>query len=354
MRYAWHGSEQFDQYLHQILKELSLEAVEAVGSNLLAIVLTGGYGRSEGGIVVENGIEKPYNDLDLVPIIESYDYELNDKLMPVSQKYAEKLNIHVDFSRPLTPSMIKNLPHKLMWQDVLNGHIVLYGDQEIFKANMPSYMKKPLPVIEASHLLLNRGAGLIWSTAILEGHIKKEEDDFVRRNYYKAALAIGDALLIFFNSHQTSYRGRDDLLRKLLPTVKVSNSQILQSLYEKSLQFKFSPDKFNDFKADISALKELSAMLVEIFLFIESKRCNRMFSNAKMYSKATFIREQSEHLLRKFPRNLYHNLKARRLSLRYPREKLYRLLPVLLTSNSKNIKWKKQAIEFLKVWQKFN
>lgn len=354
MKYAWHGSIAFEEFLELNLQELVKNTSAVLGDNLSALVLAGGYGRGEGGIVKINGVEKPYNDLDLVPVLKKNSPKAALDLLPLSRKFAEKLAIHVDFSRPLTEALIRQLPHKLMWQDLLNGHIILFGDKDILTRNMPEYMRHSLPVIEASHLLLNRGAGLIWSLAILEGYLENNDPDFVRRNYFKAALAMGDAVLIANSRHQTSYRGRDNLLESLGNAIDFPGRDELMPLYRRALHFKFSPDSESGFEADKSKLKQLASMFVDVFISIESQRMGRNFAGAAEYSAANSIREAAEHSLKKLPRNLYHNLRHGCVSLRYPREILYRNMPSLLTASTRESGWAEKCLTFLALWEKFN
>lgn len=354
MKYAWHGSAAFDDFLECQLKELAEDCAGVLGDNFVALVLAGGYGRGEGGIVIVGGIERPYNDLDLIPVLKRPDRKAESLLLPISRKFTGRLGIHVDFSRPLTRASIGQLPHKLMWQDLLNGHIVISGDQDILLKHMPAWMRQPLPMIEATHLLLNRGAGLIWSIGILEGYLDNSESDFVRRNYFKAALALGDALLIANGRHQTAYRGRDTLLEKLAEEISFPHKNELLLLYRRALVFKFSPDQESDFKADLSVISRLAAMFVDIFIYIEGRRMQIHFAGAAEYSASEAVREASEHALKKLPRNLYYNLKAGRLSLLYPRERLYRLMPALLSSSSKEAGWQHRCQQFLATWERFN
>lgn len=355
MKYAWHGSKAFNDYLDQNLAELADETKKALGENLTALVLAGGYGRGEGGLIVKNGIEMPYNDLDLILIVKNTSFDFEKLLLPISRKFAEKLEIHVDFSRPLTVENLKNLPHKLMWQDLLNGHIVVSGPPEILTANMPDYLKTSLQMIEASHLLLNRGAGLIWSFRIISGWTENSEEDFVRRNYFKAALAIGDAILIASGNHQTAYRGRDRLLERILENAEFQEFADFLPLYARALRFKFSPDKELDKVFARTRIYKLAQVMLKLFLVIETKRLGKNFVNANEYWQWRGIREKREHLPQKLPRNLLKNALLGRFDVLYPREKLFRMLPVLLDQSlNPGPAWKSRSKEFLQIWEKFN
>jgi hypothetical protein len=355
MKYAWHGSKAFNDYLEGILHELAYKTRKALGENLVALILAGGYGRGEGGIVIKNDIEMPYNDLDLILIVKNTGFDFAGLLLPISQEFAQRLEIHVDFSRPLTVANLKTLPHKLMWQDLLNGHIVLYGPADILSANMPEYMCSPLPMIEATHLLLNRGAGLIWSFRILHGLTENSEEDFIRRNYFKAALAIGDAILIASGNHQTAYRGRDSRLQEVFKNNEFADFAEFPRLYARALQFKFSPDKEPETVFNREILYKLAQILLKLFLRIEEKRLQRAFASAHEYAIWRGIREKREHLPQKLARNLVKNALMKRFSILYPRERLFRLLPVLLHQAIKpEQKWKIRSEEFMQIWEKYN
>ncbi|MFZ5949926.1 MAG: hypothetical protein ACOYXC_04440 [Candidatus Rifleibacteriota bacterium] len=355
MIYAWHGSEAFNDFLDRHLKDLAKETVKALGDNLIALILAGGYGRGEGGVIVKDGTEWPYNDLDLVLVVKNANFDSNKILMPISRDFAGKLEIHVDFSRPLTIGNLKNLPHKLMWQDLLNGHIILYGPPDILTSNMPAYMRDTLPRIEATHLMLNRGAGLIWSFRIIYGYINNSEEDFVRRNFFKAALAIGDAILIAAGRHQTAYRGRDRLLAEVLKNDEFGEFNEFLSVYVQALQFKFSPDNERERCFTAEKIYSLAKLLIKVFLRIEEKRLNKVFGNAFQYFVWRGIREKKEHQTWRLVRNILKNASMKRFSIRYPRESLFRRLPLLLEQAEKpSQKWKVNSENFMRIWENFN
>lgn len=355
MIFAWHGSDKFQKFMAKELKELSEKVEKILGDNLVSLILGGGYGRSEGGIVNIDGIEMPYNDLDMVIIVKDLNQNFDKLLLPVRKEWGQRLGIHVDFSRPLTVRQLRHLPHKLMWQDLLFGHIVLCKEKDVLLTNMPALMKETLPAIEASHLLLNRGAGLIWSMQIFHGVISEQDDDFIRRNYFKAALAIGDAILISNQMHQTKYQGRDILLKSLFARQNIPEMDVIMPLYERALKFKFSPDEEQAFSATITDLQRMATILVNTFLHIESVRTVQTFKTAADYQSWKGLRQPEEHQLTHIPRNIFQNIKRKRFSVLYPREILFKKMPsLLLSSFSASPKWEKASKEFLELWNKFN
>ena len=113
---------------------LSGEVRQAMGENLIALVLGGGYGRGEGGVLRVSGEERPYNDLDLVLIVRRKSGLPWETLHAIQHKYAALTGIEVDFSRPLTVDDVRAWPHTLMWSDLLQGHRVLDGPADILTA----------------------------------------------------------------------------------------------------------------------------------------------------------------------------------------------------------------------------
>ena len=256
--YADHGSEEFNARMHDVCLRIGADVVQALGSNFVALILGGGYGRGEGGVVRVDGVEKPYNDLDFTLLVKRKNSVPWDKLDAISEHYEEEIHIDVDFSRPLTLHDVKTWPHWLMWYDLLNGHIVTKGPSDILTAHAPAGLKETLPAIEATRLVLNRGAGLLWALRVVRGAEKKPDADFTRRNYYKCILAMGDGLLIAHQRFATPYRGRDDRLTRLEADAPEVATFELGALYHEALRFKFNPDALPDTQIEEDQLKDLA------------------------------------------------------------------------------------------------
>ncbi len=353
--YSPEGSPEFNRWMHETMIRIADEMEQAMGDNLLALIIGGGYGRGEGGMVIRDGREMPYNDIDFVPVVRSKLKVPWDILNTISRSFASELTIHVDFSRPLTLDDIERWPSWLVWYDLLNGHIVIKGPSDILTKHAPSSLRQALPAIEGSKLLLNRGTGLLWSLRVIRGIEDSPDEDFVRRNYYKCALALGDSLLIAYKRFTTAYRGRDILLERLEQDEPGVAAFGLDSLYKQALEFKFRPDHLpagDKTEGDINAIAKLWGT---VFLDVETVSTGRQWSSLDEYVDWRGIREKNEHTIRLIPRNVARNLQFRRLSLRYPREALYRQLPVLLGLTSKHAtNWAQETTSYLRVWDRFN
>ena len=353
--YAPHGSENFNREMHEVLADLTEEAVGLIGDNLVALLLGGGYGRGEGAVYLIDGQEKPFNDLDLTIVVQRRNRALKKALLHIKHRYEHRLGIHVDFSRPITLSELRHLPHWLMWHDLLSGHKTLYGPAYILSVNMPSYMSQPVPGTEALRLLLNRGAGLLMALRIERGCQPSPDPEFVRRNYYKAALALGDAVLIMLGRYEGNHRRRHERLIESVESDKELQKLDLIGYHEDGVNYKFEPHNFADRAINEDDLRQLASRWRDVLLWCERQRTGGPFEDIEVYSRWPGIREKEYNRLRHIPKNLVRNLRVGWLSLRHPRESLYRQLPQLLDIQQMDFpEWPDVGKEFLKAWERYN
>lgn len=353
--YAHHGSDEFNARLHAVSQRLTADTQKALGDNLVALILGGGYGRGEGGVVHIDGVEQPYNDLDFTLVVKRKRTIPEGALETISKTYEAQVHIDVDFSRPLTLRDIQHWPHWLMWYDLLNGHIVLAGPPDVLTAHAPAALQKPLPVIEATRLLLNRGAGLLWAMRVVREVEPPPDSDFIRRNYYKCALALGDALLITHQRFATPYRGREERLIQLAADAEEVAAFGLEAIYREALHFKFTPDEVSAQGLDEGKLDDMAERWGAVFLHVERRRTGRQWPSLTEYARWRGLREPEQNVLTRWLRNLIRNRQLGIWSRRYPREGLYRQLPVLLGLAEPSVAdWPVETARFLATWNRFN
>lgn len=324
-----------------------------LGENLEALILGGGYGRGEGGVVNVDGIDAPYNDLDLTIVVRQKPHDLSEVLHALAHPCSARLGIDVEYSRPLTVHDIRYWPAWLVWHDLLNGHIVLDGPADILTANAPASVKAPPPAIEGTRLLLNRGAGLLWAMRVARGLDPAPDPDFIRRNYYKCQLALGDALLILTRRYATPYIGRDARVAAMAAAEPAIAAFDLLDRYADALAFKFRPDAVPVGDITLDDLHACSIQWGKVFLYLEAQRCCHAWPSLDAYAHWHGVREPAQHQWRVLPRNVALNLRRGALSWRYPREQLYRTLPDLLT-HPEEMRWEHDSAACLSHWKTFN
>jgi hypothetical protein len=353
--YARQASAEFNARLDGALQRLAGDVKRALGGNLIALVLGGGYGRGEGGVVRGEGVERAYNDLDLILVVRRKKAVPQDALGEIRRDYEAELRVEVDFGRPLTPRDIRRWPRWLMWHDLLNGHVVLAGPPDVLRARAPAALQGALPPIEATRLLLNRGAGLLWAARVLRGVEDPPDSDFVRRNYFKCALALGDALLIAHGRFATPYGGRDLLLARLSADCAAVAALRVGPLYGAALRFKFCPDELPDAPPDEGRLHALAERWGAVFLHVECLRAGRPWASLAEYAGWRGAREPGQNGPARWLWNALRNRRWGAWSWRYPRERLYRQLPTLLRLTGAPVAdWPAETARFLAVWRRFN
>jgi hypothetical protein len=357
--YAREGSPAFNKFIGETLDSLAKEVREAMPSDFVALVLGGGYGRGDGACVLRDGKESLYNDFDLFLVVKS-PMAVPAQVLAVTKSYEHKLKIEVDIGTPLTIKDIKNLPPQLMYQDLLQAHFVLLGDENILTANAPSNLLEPVPQVDALRLLLNRGSGLLQ--AILEAEAlrvdpshKMRDPDFIRRNREKCTLAFGDSLLIQEKTYTPPLTERLKRVKSLKNTVGLEQINELIRLYEEAVTFKLRPDSLPPEQQGMDDLLSIARHWITVLLYIETKRTKKSWASATAYARDGFIREKDQHTGKKLIRNIVKNLKRGKLSLKYPREHLYcQLVRLLDTVQVSDPQWNLEAKAFLSLWNKYN
>lgn len=350
--YAHHGSQAFNEWMDSILQEFTRDTEKLLGDKLVGLILGGGYGRGEGGVELIDGKECPYNDLDFTLVVKNAQDVPAQALLDLTAVYAKRLKIHVDFSRPLTVAAIQNWPSWLMWHDLLNGHIVMSGPQDILSANAPEHVKVHPPKIEALRLHLNRGAGLVWALRVARGDEPEPDRGFVIRNYYKTMLAIGDAVLLSRGRFTTAYRGRDEIIDALSAEDETVRALNLQERYREALRFKFSPHEFADAKIGVAELLDEAQLWFDVLLDTEKVRTGKSWATPQDYAADRMVREPEMNTLSELPKNVLRNVRYGKMALRHPREGLYREITNLLLDQSGD--WAARSAAALKIWDRYN
>lgn len=354
--YAAHGSRGFNLRLGNSLRRLADDVSCALGDNLVALVLGGGYGRGGGGIIRIDGLERPYNDLDLFLVVDSKRRVPHAQLRQIAEEHGADLGIEVDFSRPLTLRGVHGWTSRLMWYDLLRGHVVLSGNPDVFHRHAPDALARHLPPLEATRLLLNRGAGLLWACRVAFGHEKAPDDDFIRRNYFKAALALGDALLIAHGRYDAPFPERHTQLSEVASDRAMATTSLpwenLLPLDDRARLFRLRPDALAFGSVSIPALGELARLWGQVFLHIERLRVGRSWPTLSEYVGWPGVREREQHRLDLLPVNIIRSRATGSWSWRHPRERLYRQLPVLLYLTEHPVdEWPAESARFLRTWR---
>lgn len=200
-------SRELAELLDGVRQNIAAEAEALRLPKLAQIVLGGGYGRGEGGVLKTPQGDRLYNDLDFFVFSDRADKgerrAIEAALKPVSERWEKKLGVAVDFSPVKNLSSLHRVGSTLMFQELRRGWKPVWGTAE-FEKHFPELDAARLPASEAIRLLLNRGMGLVLAGEAIR---KTGDADFIMRNLHKSVLGGGDALLIVSGKYR--WRGAD-------------------------------------------------------------------------------------------------------------------------------------------------
>lgn len=334
-RFTIDGSDELEAELTALCERAHIAVLDIIPARKVkALLLAGGYGRGEGGVLKTPTGDKPYNDLEFYILHTGSDlfaeklYAL--KIHHIGEELTGIVGIEVEF-KLLSLQKLRSSPVTMFYYDLVAGHRLVHGTDAWLNGCDQHRAAHRIPLYEATRLLMNRCSGLLYSQEKLgRPDFSAEDADFVGRNLAKAKLALGDVYLATRGQYHSSCRERHKRLRKLAEDDPQNLSTIVP-LHGEGVDFKLHPVRTarpaDELRAELESLK-VSAL--QLWLTLESRRLNHPFPNVSAYS----FHEADKCPETDSRRNCLIN--ARRfgtremLNARYPRERLLNTLPLLL------------------------
>ena len=194
--------EMVEDHIHRIVG-----ALESAVPDLNAVILTGSFGRGEGGIEWKDGRPRPVNDYDLLVVALAAD---RLQLGVLGNALAREIGIdYVDIGVVRADELPKLGPTMFTF-DLRYGSRVVHGDPALLEA-VPRYASAAIPLNEGLTLLFNRVAGLLLGlpgSVVASLRPLGHDRTFLLNQIVKAMLAIGDWYLLFWKAYTVSYRVR--------------------------------------------------------------------------------------------------------------------------------------------------
>jgi len=207
-------------------------SILSVLDNVDAIFLTGGFGRSEGSVLVNGGRCQPLNDYDLVVITDSLISEI--VLESTRLKLAEICGIRqVDLALKRLNDL-QDLEFTMSNYDLIHASTMIYGSIDIKKLS-PDWSARNLPLPEGVFPLF------LFLSAIILSHPKpglmsSDEIFWSYQQSTKSILGWGTAMLIFDGLYHPSYYHRNKIFQEQYP-----DHPELCKLMDLATQFKLRP-----------------------------------------------------------------------------------------------------------------
>lgn len=280
-KYTFIYNTEIEKTLDSVLADIAKESrADSSFRHLKYLVLGGGYGRGEGGILIkENGEAALYNDLDFFVISNTRLFWKNTRLdqffKKASEKWEKKLGINVDFSGAKSAKYIRSRSHIMVWREMILASTLLIGDEEEFKRFFTP-ISTVMPPSETAKLLVNRMSGLFLAKQRLlrRSELFFEDYDFIARNINKAVLACGDALLLFRGKYALKVQERLQNL-EAIHIEKTERWAKLKTAYAEAVQFKKTPAISQDREIQMRKLRETVELCLETTDALKDFLCSR-------------------------------------------------------------------------------
>jgi hypothetical protein len=372
-RFTRDGSQALEELLRETCAQVGREIRRLIpGRKLEGILLAGGYGRGEGGVLHTDRRDRPYNDLDFYVFLKGA-HLLNARLFGSQLHHlGEELSRDAGVEIELKADSLARWRHlsvSMFSYDVFMGHKWLFGDDSLFAGCQHHKNAAAISSSEAARLMLNRCSGLLFAAEHLErDEFTPEAADFVARNIAKAQLSMGDAVLTISGDYHWSCVERHERLKCF--DVYVPWLAELTSHHAAGVEFKLHPKRSSEPRAALRDLHaEVTNFALKVWLWLESHRLAVTFDSAIQYSRSSINKCPEHKPLRNALVNGRHGL-FQKLH-RYPRERLFHSLPVLLwerarlkdagilpfiqkTLNTSASKFRDLVHAYQKLWRRFN
>jgi len=310
-------------------RSVAFFAPAVAAGRLEALVLSGGYGRAEGGVAVgPDGQPALFNDLDYFLFCpDPEDRALRAQVRQWEAEESALLGIDVE-GVCLRFQQIDASGESMMFYDFLHHHAVIIGAPDAIRSRLAAPPHGRIAPVEATRLLWNRGSGLLFARADLDLAESPARAALVHRNQAKVLLGLGDAWLALHGRYRPRVAEREAQLAQA-PDVPAR----LREWHAQGAAFKRQPSAPPAYPVLRSLQAPLTAAWQELFLQVESARTGEALGTAAAYAR--------------FPQRLFahspvwrNGLLALRDRLRrgghlspwwdYPRSALQRALPLLL------------------------
>ena len=309
---------------------------------LEGLLLGGGYGRGEGGVLKTPDGDRPYNDLEYYVFVRGNailaEKQFRHALHELGESLSPAAGLEVEF-KVLTFDKLRRSGTNMFYYDLMAGHRWQSGDDALLAGCEHHLEAGRIPLPEATRLLMNRCSGLLYAAERLaRKEFGADEADFAGRNLAKAQLAFGDVWLTANGLYHWSCTERQRRLEQLAAKAPAGPQALpaeamasLLAHHQSGVEFKLHPRRTEATREELALRhQELATLGKTLWLWLESKRLDIPFTAAKAYaaSPANLCPETSPW------RNRLVNARAfglgGLLNTRYPRERLFRALALLL------------------------
>jgi hypothetical protein len=340
-RFTLEGDEALERHLaHTCARVFSGIQGLIPADRLEAVLLGGGYGRGEGGVLRGPAGDRPYNDLEFYVAITGNRHvnaaRYHRRLEVLGEILTHLADAEIEF-KITSLAALRREPVSMFSYDLVAGHRFVGG--RAAARGLPGCERhrsaESIPSAEATRLLMNRCTGLLLAGVELAREpFTPTAADFVARNLAKVQLACGDAVLTACGQYHWSCRERHHRLDRLAAIERWPWLDTILWQHATGVAFKLRPTAGGRSRAQLRELhRDTTALALQCWLVLEARRLGRAFPTARAYAA------DPADQLPGWPRfrNFLLNLRANRFRLRmqpspwrHPRQRIFRALTLLL------------------------
>jgi hypothetical protein len=338
-RFTIDGSQELEDRLEGICGQVQRGATALIPRDeIAAIVLGGGYGRGEGGVLKAEDGDRPYNDLDFYVFLRGRrlwrEFRYGRMLRALGEHLSAETGLQVDFKIECAERW-KDSPPSMFSYDLVSRHRVIFGDESVFQGCEHHLEAGAIPLEEATRLMFNRCSGLLLTRELLQKDaFQSEEADFVGRNLAKLQLAMGDTVLTAFGQYHWSARERHGRLAAFSTLDSLPWLHEVQAHHGAGVVFKLHPRRATRSVAEFNLEhRQLAALALQLWLWLEGRRLQKSFVSASDYALSDTDKCPGTHAWRNYLlslRTFGPKASVEATSWRYPRERLFNALALLL------------------------
>ena len=260
---------------------------------LEAVLLGGGDGRGEGGVLRAPEGDRPYNDLEFYVAIRGNrhlnEFRYQRRLEVLGEILTHLADVEVEFKITSLAELARR-PVSMFSYDLVAGHRIIWGDPSLGRLPAWDHHRRAvnLPPAEATRLLMNRGSGLLFARTMLQEDLSPRPlADFIRRNIAKAQLACGDAVLAARGRYHWSCRERHRRLELLAASeTRRRGSTPSVAITPPGWNSSFTPSPGRSARdALIARHQEVTELAQQCWLRLETRRLGRRFASARAYAE---------------------------------------------------------------------
>ncbi len=356
VRFTTSGNDALEAALLAICGKVEQGIRNLIPKALLeGILLAGGYGRGEGGVLMTPGGERPYNDLEFYiflhgsPLLNDRHYKA--KIDALGAQLSESAGLDVEFKIE-SLAHLRSAPTSMFTYDLCTQHRWLIGDDSLLAGCEHHLDARAIPLHEATRLLFNRCTGMLFAAERLRRKTFTADDsDFVIRNLAKLQMALGDALLTAVGHYHWSCRERGHRMSELIADWEMATPEwvarikpFMESLFKhhsNGIAFKLRPQRDQLAQHSREALLQRHGLLRwiagEVWLALESRRLDERFANHKAYATTPINKCPEKPTWRNYLVNARTFQNTQQLisnGSRYPRERLFHALNLMLWNDA--------------------